>query len=101
MENLAVSGTSARSYAREGYFYNLVQQVAKGDCSSLLRYTSLYADQNMVRTDVVIEFGHNDGGVDAALTDYPRADLSGESLTYSQTVTLANGTVEVVYTYTQ
>lgn len=81
MQNLAVSGTSARTYAREGYFYNLVQQVVKGDY-------------------VVIEFGHNDGGVDAELAEYPRADLSGESLTDSQTVTLANGTVEVVYTYT-
>ena len=47
----------------------------------------------------MIEFGHNDGGVDVA--EYPRADLLGESLTDSQTVTLANGTVEVVYTYTQ
>lgn len=76
--NSAVSGTSARSYARDGWFYNVIHQVKAGDY-------------------VIIEFGHNDGGGNVATSS--TADLVGESLTDTQTVTLTNGTAEVVYTY--
>ncbi|KAF7973525.1 hypothetical protein HWV62_14950 [Athelia sp. TMB] len=74
----AVSGSSARSYARDGRFYNVIQEVKSGDY-------------------VIIEFGHNDGGGNVATLN--TADLVGESLTATQTVTLANGSTEVVYTY--
>lgn len=50
--------------------------------------------------DVVIEFGHNDGG-DPTTDTKGRADVYGESLTDSETVTIVNGSAEVVYTYTQ
>ncbi|KAF7968870.1 hypothetical protein HWV62_29138 [Athelia sp. TMB] len=76
--NRAVSGTSARSYARDGRFYNVIQEVKSGDY-------------------VIIEFGHNDGGGNVATLD--TADLVGESLTATHTVILANGSTEVVYTY--
>ncbi|KZP29794.1 carbohydrate esterase family 12 protein [Athelia psychrophila] len=72
--NSAVSGTSARSYARDGWFYNVIHQVKAGDY-------------------VIIEFGHNDGGGNVATSS--TADLVGESLTDTQTVTLTNGTAEV------
>ena len=44
---------------------------------------------------VVIEFGHNDGGSPASSD---RAEVGGEG-TDTQTVTLTNGTVEVVQTF--
>jgi rhamnogalacturonan acetylesterase len=47
--------------------------------------------------DVVIEFGHNDGGSpNSSIT----ADVYGDDDSATQTVTLANGTVEVVHTFT-
>lgn len=49
--------------------------------------------------DVIIEFGHNDGGGNPAASS--TAEVVGESLTDSTTVTLSNGSTEVVYTYTQ
>lgn len=74
--NAAISGRSARSYTREGRWYNIKQQLKAGDY-------------------VIIEFGHNDGGSPASSD---RADVYGEG-TDTQTVTLANGTVEVVQTF--
>lgn len=46
--------------------------------------------------DVVIEFGHNDGGSPASSD---RADVYGADNSVTQTVKLANGTVEVVHTF--
>lgn len=46
--------------------------------------------------DVVVEFGHNDGG---SPDTSDRASVGGESDTDTQTVTLADGTVEVVHTF--
>ncbi|KAF8311163.1 SGNH hydrolase [Clavulina sp. PMI_390] len=78
VSNQGISGTSARSYARDGMFYNLIHNSIKaGDF-------------------VVIEFGHNDGGGAAASST---GDAGTTGLTTTQTVTLANGTSEVVHTY--
>jgi rhamnogalacturonan acetylesterase len=49
----------------------------------------------LVESDVVIEFGHNDGG---SPDTSDRASVGGEG-TDTQTITLANGTVEVVQTF--
>jgi hypothetical protein len=46
--------------------------------------------------DVIVEFGHNDGG---SLTTSDRADVYGADDSVSKMVTLANGTVEVVHTF--
>jgi hypothetical protein len=46
--------------------------------------------------DVVIEFGHNDGGSPNSST---RADVYGDNDSDTETVTLANGTIEVVHTF--
>ena len=48
--------------------------------------------------NVIVEFGHNDGG---SISSSDRAEVGGESLTDSQTVVLANGTSEVIYTFAQ
>lgn len=45
---------------------------------------------------VVIEFGHNDGGSPNTSEGAP---VGGEDDTITQTVTLANGTAEVVHTW--
>jgi hypothetical protein len=47
-------------------------------------------------SDVIIEFGHNDGGSPDSSS---RADVFGEDDSITKTVTLANGTVEVVHTF--
>ncbi|KAI5782371.1 SGNH hydrolase-type esterase domain-containing protein, partial [Peziza echinospora] len=75
--NLARGGRSARSYTREGLFAELVAQVQKGDY-------------------VVIEFGHNDGGSPTSSDRAPAAGYGAET----QVVTLADGTVETVQTFT-
>lgn len=49
-----------------------------------------------INVDVVIEFGHNDGGMPSTSD---RAPVGGESLNATQTVTLFNGTIEVVHTF--
>ncbi|KAJ7261996.1 putative rhamnogalacturonan acetyl esterase [Mycena rebaudengoi] len=74
--NRAVSGRSARSYTREGKWTAVQALLVAGDY-------------------VVIEFGHNDGG-SPATSD--RASVVGEG-SETQTVTLADGTVEVVRTF--
>ncbi|KAL7267656.1 hypothetical protein RUND412_009748 [Rhizina undulata] len=74
--NLARGGRSARSYTREGLWDTLVTQIVTGDY-------------------VIIEFGHNDGG-STATSD--RADVYGDG-NDTTTVTLDDGTVEVVQTF--
>jgi rhamnogalacturonan acetylesterase len=74
--NLARGGRSARSYTREGLWDTLVSQIEPGDY-------------------VIIEFGHNDGG---SVTTSDRASLFGDD-TSTTTVTLSDGTVEVVQTF--
>ncbi|KAG8741254.1 hypothetical protein FRC10_003134 [Ceratobasidium sp. 414] len=74
--NKAVSGRSARSYWREGKWAAVQASLVSGDY-------------------VVIEFGHNDGG---SPDTSDRASVYGEG-TDTQTVTLADGTVEVVQTW--
>ncbi|KAG9122419.1 hypothetical protein FRC07_001208 [Ceratobasidium sp. 392] len=74
--NKAVSGRSARSYWREGKWSAVQALLKSGDY-------------------VVIEFGHNDGG---SPDTSDRASVAGEG-TNTQTVTLADGTVEVVQTW--
>jgi rhamnogalacturonan acetylesterase len=46
--------------------------------------------------DVVIEFGHNDGGSPASNT---HAEVYGEDESTTKTVILPDGTIEVVYTF--
>jgi hypothetical protein len=46
--------------------------------------------------DVIIEFGHNDGGSPKSSAT---ADVYGDDDSVTETVTLANGTVEVVHTF--
>jgi len=55
----------------------------------MLHYSTTYVD-------LVVEFGHNDGG---SIATSERAPVNGESLIANQTVTLQNGTVEVVHTF--
>ncbi|CAE6460860.1 unnamed protein product [Rhizoctonia solani] len=74
--NKAASGRSARSYWREGKWAAVQSSLKSGDY-------------------VVIEFGHNDGG---SPSTSDRASVGGEG-TNTQTVTLADGTVETVYTW--
>ncbi|KAI5793049.1 SGNH hydrolase-type esterase domain-containing protein [Geopyxis carbonaria] len=74
--NLARGGRSARSYTREGLWATLVSQISAGDY-------------------VIIEFGHNDGGSPASSD---RASTFGDG-TQTTTVTLSDGTVEVVQTF--
>ncbi|CAE6454473.1 Rhamnogalacturonan acetylesterase OS=Aspergillus aculeatus GN=rha1 PE=1 SV=1 [Rhizoctonia solani AG-1 IB] len=74
--NKAVSGRSARSYWREGKWTAVQNSLKSGDF-------------------VIIEFGHNDGG---SPSTSDRASVGGEG-TDTQTVTLADGTVETVYTW--
>ncbi|KAG8850520.1 hypothetical protein FRB91_008999 [Serendipita sp. 411] len=75
--NRAKSGSSARSWIRDGFWYNTKQLLKSGDY-------------------VVIELGHNDGGGPNASTQ--RGSVVGEG---SETVkvTLVNGTSEVVHTF--
>lgn len=44
--NSAVSGTSARSYARDGWFYNVIHQVKAGDCTLTLAHSHLIRPLN-------------------------------------------------------
>ncbi|QRV88581.1 carbohydrate esterase family 12 protein [Ceratobasidium sp. AG-Ba] len=74
--NKAVSGRSARSYWREKKWADVQNLLKPGDY-------------------VVIEFGHNDGG---SPSTSDRASVGGEG-NETQTVTLADGTVETVYTW--
>ncbi|KAI5796187.1 SGNH hydrolase-type esterase domain-containing protein [Pyronema domesticum] len=74
--NLARGGRSARSYTREGLFTALLSQVSAGDY-------------------VIIEFGHNDGGSPSTSDRAPTAGTGNETTT----VTLSDGTVEVVQTF--
>lgn len=74
--NLARGGRSARSYTREGLFASLVAQITPGDY-------------------VIIEFGHNDGGNPST---YDTASVYGSDNS-TKTVTLSDGTVEVVQTF--
>ncbi|KAG9116351.1 hypothetical protein FRC07_007477, partial [Ceratobasidium sp. 392] len=74
--NKAVSGRSARSYWREKKWADVQALLKSGDY-------------------VIIEFGHNDGG-SPATSD--RASVGGEG-SETTTVTLADGTVETVYTW--
>ncbi|CAE6510338.1 unnamed protein product [Rhizoctonia solani] len=74
--NKAVSGRSARSYWREGKWSAVQASLKSGDF-------------------VVIEFGHNDGG---SPSTSDRASVGGEG-SETQKVTLADGTVETVYTW--
>jgi rhamnogalacturonan acetylesterase len=90
--NLARGGRSARSYTREGLFATLVSQITPGDY-------------------VIIEFGHNDGYVFPCYQDHtadaPRSgspSTSDRASVYgsddsTETVTLSDGTVEVVQTF--
>ncbi|CAG7852861.1 Rhamnogalacturonan acetylesterase Short=RGAE; Flags: Precursor [Serendipita indica DSM 11827] len=75
--NRAKSGSSARSWIRDGFWYNTRALLKSGDY-------------------VVIELGHNDGGGPTASTE--RGSVVGEG---SETVTvrLKNGTTEVVHTF--
>ncbi|KAF9455320.1 SGNH hydrolase-type esterase domain-containing protein [Collybia nuda] len=73
----AVSGRSLRSYRREGKWAAVLNLLKPGDF-------------------VVVEFGHNDGG---SPSTSDRASVVGEG-TNTETVTLADGTVEVVQTWT-
>ncbi|KAG8756168.1 hypothetical protein FRC14_003309 [Serendipita sp. 396] len=75
--NRAKSGSSARSWIRDGFWYNTKQLLKSGDY-------------------VVIELGHNDGGGPTASTQ--RGSVVGEG-SETVTVTLANGTTEVVHTF--
>jgi len=75
--NLAISGSSARSYTSNGNWTTVKDRLASGDY-------------------VVIEFGHNDGG---SPESSDRADVYGDDDSVTQTVTLANGAVEVVHTF--
>jgi len=43
--------------------------------------------------DLVVEFGHNDGG---SIATSERAPVNGETLIANRTATLQNGTVEVI-----
>lgn len=95
---MAVSGSSSRSYARDGLFYNLIHNDVKaGDCRCQLVclncFESLFTFLLIV---VVIEFGHNDGGGPTATT----TGVAGlEDDTVTATVVLANGTTEIVHTF--
>jgi len=75
--NLAIAGTSARTYTRDGHFKTVVNQVEHGDF-------------------VMAEFGHNDVGGNPRKND--KADAGGDS---DQTVTVRrdDGTIEVVQTF--
>jgi len=75
--NNAVSGSSARTWYRDGFWYNTQALFKSGDY-------------------VIIELGHNDGGTPDTSE---RASVYGETDTATQTVTLANGTTEVVHTW--
>ncbi|KIM23195.1 carbohydrate esterase family 12 protein [Serendipita vermifera MAFF 305830] len=75
--NRARSGSSARSWIRDGFWYNTKQLLKSGDY-------------------VIIELGHNDGGGPTATTE--RGSVTGEG-SETQTVTLKNGTTEVVHTF--
>lgn len=75
--NRAKSGSSARSWIRDGFWYNTKQLLQSGDF-------------------VVIELGHNDGGGPTASTQ--RGSVVGEG-DETVTVTLTNGTTEVVHTF--
>lgn len=74
--NKAISGRSARSFTREGRWTEVQNLLKSGDF-------------------VVIEFGHNDGG---SPSSSDRAAVGGEG-DETQTVTLSNGTKEVVHTF--
>ncbi|QRW19967.1 carbohydrate esterase family 12 protein [Rhizoctonia solani] len=74
--NRAIGGRSARSYWREGRWTSVQNSLKAGDF-------------------VLIEFGHNDGG---SPRTSDRASVGGEG-SETQTVTLADGTVETVYTW--
>ncbi|KAG8705308.1 hypothetical protein FRC11_009134 [Ceratobasidium sp. 423] len=74
--NKAIGGRSARSYWREGRWTDVQNSLKSGDY-------------------VIIEFGHNDGG---SPRTSDRASVGGEG-SETETVTLADGTVETVYTW--
>ncbi|KAF8321212.1 hypothetical protein DL93DRAFT_1618960 [Clavulina sp. PMI_390] len=72
-----VNGSSTRTYARDGYFYNLVNNdLQSGD-------------------KVIIEFGRHDEGGPTSATGV----VDGEDDSLTQTVLLANGTYETVHTF--
>ncbi|CAE6479165.1 unnamed protein product [Rhizoctonia solani] len=74
--NRAIGGRSARSYWRENRWTDVQNSLKAGDF-------------------VIIEFGHNDGG---STRTSDRASVGGEG-SETETVTLADGTVETVYTW--
>lgn len=62
--NAAIAGRSARSYTQEGRFHTISKSIKEGDW-------------------VIIEFGHNDGGVppvNETVGDKGRADCPGAGL---------------------
>ncbi|KAH0591042.1 hypothetical protein H2248_001151 [Termitomyces sp. 'cryptogamus'] len=77
--NRAVAGRSARSYTDEERFDSLTNEVQSGDY-------------------VIIEFGHNDGLSGAV--DNGRQDAFGDGYDTTATVTEADGTTQVIHTFT-
>lgn len=64
--NMALGGTSARSFTVEGHFTTIINTVKRGDF-------------------VIIEFGHNDGSSGAI--DNGNQDAPGSDVTTTETIT--------------
>jgi len=76
--NMAVGGTSARSYTDQGRFTTIINTVKAGDF-------------------VVIEFGHNDGS--AGAVDNGNQDAVGNDTTTTATVVNSSGKSIVIHTF--
>ncbi|ESK90915.1 rhamnogalacturonan acetylesterase [Moniliophthora roreri MCA 2997] len=78
VKNLAVGGTSSRSYTESGLFNTLISQVKAGDF-------------------VVLEFGHND--VSAGAVDNGKQTAVGDGYDITATVKTANGSSIVIHSF--
>ncbi|KAK7058416.1 hypothetical protein VNI00_002050 [Paramarasmius palmivorus] len=76
--NLAVGGTSSRSYTESGRFDSLISQVKAGDF-------------------VVIEFGHND--VSAGAVDNGKQSAVGDGYDITATVTTSDGRQILIHSF--
>ena len=95
--NRAISGSSARSYTRNGNWKAVKDYLVPGDCASISRFWLLVLISMIIPSlDVIIEFGHNDGGSPDTSTD---ADVYGTNNAVTEMVKLPNGAVELVHTF--
>ena len=93
--NKAVGGRSARSFRREGKWAAVLALLKAGDYV-IVEFGESYNYSCVLNVLLTVpNAGHNDGG---SPSTSDRAPVSGEG-TNTQTVTLADGTVEVVQTF--